>query len=334
MVGMGRREFITLLGGAAAAWPLPARAQQADGVRRVGMLSNLAESDSEAQAPVAALHQALAELGWVDGRNLRIDHRWAANDPRRLAAFAKELLGLQPDVVIGHTTPSVIALRKETDTIPIVFVQISDPIGTGFITNLARPGGNITGFTNFESSMGGKWVEMLKEIAPGVVRVALMFNPETAPYVTRYYQRPFEVAAPLLGVQPSANPVHNDLEVESAITALASDPGAGLIVMPDGFNIVHRERTIALTARHKLPAIYPYRYAVREGGLIAYGVDQVDLFRRTAGYIDRILRGAKPVDLPVQAPVKFELAINLKTAKALGLTVPQGLLVAADEVIE
>jgi len=294
----------------------------------------LAESDSEAQAPVAALHQTLAELGWVDGRNLRIDHRWAAGDPRRLPALAKELLGLQPDVVIGHTTPSVIALRKETDTIPIVFVQISDPIGTGFITNLARPGGNITGFTNFESSMGGKWVEMLKEIAPGVARVALMFNPETAPYVTRYYQGPFEAAAPLFGVQPSVNPVHNDLEVESAITALGRKPGGGLIVMPDGFNIVHRERIIALAARHKLPVIYPYRYAVTEGGLLSYGTDVTDLFRRAASYVDRILRGTKAAELPVQAPVKFELVINLKTAKALGLTVPLTLQARADEVIE
>jgi putative tryptophan/tyrosine transport system substrate-binding protein len=329
-----RREFIFLGGGAAVAWPLTTRAQQADGMRRVGMLSNLAESDPEAQAPVAALHQALAESGWVEGRNLRIDHRCGAGDPRRLPIFAKELLGLQPDVVIAQTTPSVIALRKETDTVPIVFVQISDPIGAGFITNLARPGGNITGFTNFESLMCGKWVEMLKEIAPGVTRVALMFNPETAPYVTRYYEGPFEVAAPLLGVLPSVNPVHDDLEIESAITALAHDPGGGLILMPDGFNIVHRERIITLAARHKLPAIYPYRFAVTEGALLAYGVDLADLFRRTAAYIDRILKGAKPADLPVQAPVKFEMAINLKTAKVLGLIVPPGLLVRADEVIE
>jgi putative ABC transport system substrate-binding protein len=331
---MKRRAFISLLGGAAAAWPLAARAQQPDRMRRVGMLSNLAESDSEAQAPVAALHQALAELGWVDGRNLRIDHRWAAGDPRRLVALAKELLSLQPAVVIGHTTPSVVALRNETDAIPIVFVQVSDPIGAGFITNLARPGGNMTGFTNFESPMGGKWVEMLKEIAPGVARVAIMFNPETAPYVTRYYQGPFEAAAPLFGVQPSVNPVHNDLDVESAVTALGRELGGGLIVMPDSFNIVHRDRIIALAARYKLPAIYPYRYAIREGGLISYGVDQVDLFRRTAAYIDRILRGTKPAELPVQAPVKFELAINLKTAKALGLTVPLTLQASADEVIE
>jgi putative ABC transport system substrate-binding protein len=331
---MRRRDFIRVIGGAAVLRPFAARAQQAGVVRRVGMLSSLAESDAESQALVAALHQALAEFGWVDGRNLRIDHRWAAGDPRRLTAFAKELLGLQPDVVVGHTTPSVIALRNDTETIPIVFVQISDPIGTGFITNLARPGGNITGFTNFESSMGGKWVEILKEIAPGVTRIALLFNPETAPYVTSYYQGPFEAAAPLFGVQPSVNPVHNDLEVESAITVLGREPGGGLIVMPDGFNIVHRERIIALAARHKLPVIYPYRFAVTEGGLVSYGTDVTDLFRRAASYVDRILRGTKPADLPVQAPVKFELVINLKTAKALGLTVPMTLQAGADEVIE
>jgi putative ABC transport system substrate-binding protein len=331
---MRRRDFITVLSGAAVVWPLAARARQAAVVRRVGMLSSLAESDAEAQALVATLHQALAELGWVDGSNLSIDHRWAAGDPHRLATFAKELLGLQPDVLIGHTTPSVIVLRKETDTIPIVFVQISDPIGTGFITNLARPGGNITGFTNFESSMGGKWVEILKEIAPGVTRVALLFNPETAPYVTRYYQGPFEAAAPLFAVQPSVNPVHNDLEVESAMTALGREPGSGLIVMPDGFNIVHRERIIALASRYKLPVIYPYRFAVTEGGLLSYGTDVPDLFRRAASYVDRILRGTKPAELPVQAPVKFELVINLKTAKALGLTVPMRLQAGADEVIE
>jgi putative ABC transport system substrate-binding protein len=331
---MRRRDFIRVIGGAAVLRPFAAHAQQAGVVRRVGMLSSLAEGDAESQALVAALHQALAEFGWVDGRNLRVDHRWAAGDPRRLTAFAKELLGLQPDVVVGHTTPSVIALRNDTETIPIVFVQISDPIGTGFITNLARPGGNITGFTNFESSMGGKWVEILKEIAPGVTRVALLFNPETAPYVTRYYQGPFEAAAPLFGVQPSVNPVHNDLEVESAITVLGREPGGGLIVMPDGFNIVHRERIIALAARHKLPVIYPYRFAVTEGGLVSYGTDVTDLFRRAASYVDRILRGTKPADLPVQAPVKFELVINLTTAKALGLTVPMTLQAGADEVIE
>jgi putative tryptophan/tyrosine transport system substrate-binding protein len=331
---VNRRSFITLLSGAAAAWPLAARAQQAGRVRRVGVLSNIAESDLEAQSMVAAFDQTLQDLGWVDGRNLRIDRRWAAGNRDRIEAFAKALVGLEPDAIVAYTTPAVIALRKETSTIPIVFVQISDPIGTGFITNLAHPGGNITGFTNFESSMVGKWAEMLKEMAPRVSRVAFLFNPETAPYITRYYQGPLEASARSLGMQPSANPVHNELDVESAITALGREPGGGLIMMPDSFNIIHRMRIIALAARYKSPAISPYRFVVTEGGLMSYGVDQVDLFRRAAGYVDRIFRGAKPAELPVQAPTKFEMAINLKTAKSLGLTVPQTLLVAADEVIE
>ena len=329
-----RREFITLLGGAAAAWPLAARAQQTDAVRRVGLLSNIAESDPEAQSMMGAFHQALQELGWVDGRNLRIDRRWGAGNPVRVEALAKELVGLQPEVIVGYTTPAVLALRRETGTIPIVFVQVSDPIGTGFITNLAHPGGNNTGFTNFESSMVGKWAEMLKEIAPSISRVAFLFNPETAPYVTRYYQRPLETAVQSLGMQPWANPVHNTREIESAITALGRGPGGGLIVMPDSFNIVHRDQIIALAAEHQLPAISPYRFAVQEGGLMSYGVDQVELFRQAAAYVDRILKGEKPADLPVQAPTKFELAINLKAAKTLGLTVPLTLQARADEVIE
>ena len=329
-----RREFITLLGGAAAAWPLAARAQQTDAVRRVGLLSNIAESDPEAQSMMGAFHQALQELGWVDGRNLRIDRRWGAGNPVRVEALAKELVGLQPEVIVGYTTPAVLALRRETGTIPIVFVQVSDPIGTGFITNLAHPGGNITGFTNFESSMVGKWAEMLKEIAPSISRVAFLFNPETAPYVTRYYQRPLETAVQSLGMQPWANPVHNTREIESAITALGRGPGGGLIVMPDSFNIVHRDQIIALAAEHQLPAISPYRFAVQEGGLMSYGVDQVELFRQAAAYVDRILKGEKPADLPVQQPTKYELIINLKTARFLDLEIPRDLLLVADEVIE
>jgi ABC-type uncharacterized transport system substrate-binding protein len=331
---IGRREFITLLGGAAAAWPLAARAQQTDRVRRVGVLSNFAESDPEAQSMVDALHQTLQELGWVEGRNLRIDRRWAAGNPTRLQAFAKALVALQPDVIVGHVTPAVIALRKETSTIPIVFIQVSDPIGAGFIANLAHPGGSITGFTTYEPSMVGKWVEMLKEMAPRVSRLAFLFNPQTAPFVTRYYQGPLESSARSLGMQPSANPVQNASEIESAITALGREPAGGIIVMPDSFNIVHRERIIALAAQNKLPAISPYRFMVAEGGLMSYGIDLVDLFRRAAGYVDRILKGEKPGDLPVQAPTKYELVINLKTAKTLGLQIPDKLLVAADEVIE
>jgi putative ABC transport system substrate-binding protein len=330
---MQRREFITLLGGAAA-WPIAANAQQADQVRRVGVLSNIAESDVEAQSMVAALHEELRTLGWVNGRNLQVDHRWAAGDPERATAFAKELVALKPDAVVAYTTPSVVAMQKQTQTIPIVFVQVADPIGAGFITNLARPDGNITGFSSFEPSMGGKWVELLKEIAPGVSRVAFLFNPQTAPYVTRYFQGPLETSAQSLGLQPFSSPVQDAREIESTIVGFGREPGGGLIVIPDSFNIVHRGQIITLTARYRIPTIYPYRFAVREGGLISYGIDQADLFRRAASYINRILKGEKPADLPVQTPTKFESAINRKTANALGLTVPASLLATADEVIE
>ena len=331
---MNRREFVTLLG-VTAAWSLAARAQQTgERMRRIGVLSTFAESDPEAQSLVEALDQTLQELGWVEGRNLRIDRRWAAGNPGRIEGFVKTLIELEPDVFVAHGTPAVSALQKQTRNIPIVFVQVTDPIGAGFITNLAHPGGNITGFTTYEPSMVGKWGEMLKEMAPAISRIAFLFNPETAPYVMRYFQGPLETSARSLGLQPSSSPVHNTSEIESAITALARAPGGGLIMMPDTFNIVHRERIIALARQNKLPAISPYRFVVAEGGLISYGLDLIDLFRRTGGYVDRILRGAKPAELPVQAPTKYETTINLKTAKALGLTVPDKLLVAADEVIE
>jgi putative tryptophan/tyrosine transport system substrate-binding protein len=328
-----RRDFVATLG-AAIVWPLAARAQQPDRVRRLGLLANIAESDPEAQAMVGALQQGLKELGWVEGRNLLVDRRWGAGNPARVATLAKELVGLKPDVIVGYTTPAVLALRKETSSIPIVFVQISGPIGTGFVTNMAHPGGNITGFTNFESSMAGKWAEMLKEIAPGTSRVAFLFNPETAPYVRRYYLGPFEAAVRSLGMQPWTTAVHDVREIESGITTFAREPGGGLVIMPDSFNIVHRDRIVTLAAQHRLPAISPYRFTVTEGGLVSYGVDQVDLFRRAAAYVDRILKGEKPADLPVQAPTKFELVINLKAAKVLGLVIPDKLLALADEVIE
>jgi putative ABC transport system substrate-binding protein len=330
---MRRREFIKFLSGAAT-WPLAASAQQADQLRRVGVLSNIGESDLEAQSMVTALHEELRKLGWINGRNLQVDHRWAAGNPERATALAKELVALKPEVLIAHTTPSVIALQKQTDTIPIVFVQISDPIGGGFITNLARPEGNITGFTNFESSMVGKWVEMLKEMAPGVSRIAFLFNPQTAPYVTRYYQRSLETSARSLGLQPVASPVHDAREIESAMVTLGREPGGGLIVLPDSFNIVHRDQIIALAAQHRLPIISPYRFMVQEGALMAYGVEPVELFRRAAAYVDRLLKGSKPAELPVQAPTKFELVINLKAAKALGLIVPNTLFARADQVVE
>ena len=330
---IARRDFIALLGGTAA-WPLAAHAQQAERMRRIGVLSNIGESDLEAQSMVTALHEGLRKLGWVNGPNLQIDHRWAAGSPERIVALAKELLSLNPDAIVAHTTPSVAALRNQTDTVPIVFVQISDPIGASFVTSFARPGGNVTGFTNFESSMVGKWVEMLKEIAPSMSRVAYLFNPQTAPYVPRFYQVPLEAAARSIKVEPIASPVQSIGELESAIVSLGRDSSTGLIMMPDSFNIVHRDRIIALAAQQRLPAISPYRFAVVEGGLMSYGVEQIELFRQAASYVDRILKGTKPNELPVQAPTRFELVLNLKTAKMLGLAVPLPLLTRADEVIE
>ena len=311
---MRRRTFITLLGGAAT-WPVAARAQQGDQMRRLGVLSNIGESDMEAQSMAAALHRGLRELGWVNGRNLQVDHRWGAGNPERIAAFAKELVALKPEVIVAHTTPSVIALSRETNTVPLVFVQVSDPIGTGFITNMAHPGGNITGFTNFESSMVGKWVELLKDMGPGISRVAFLFNPQTAPYVTRYYQGPLEASARALGIEPWAASVSSAADIESAISKFGREPGGGFIMMPDSFNIVHRDRITALAAQYRLPAISPYRFAVREGGLMSYGVEQVELFRLAASYVDRLLKGAKPAELPVQSPTKFELVINTKTLR-------------------
>ena len=332
---MKRREFITLLGGAVVAGPTRAGAQQGSHVPRVGVLFNVEESDPEAQSMVATLHQTLRELGWLDDRNIRIDHRWAAGNATRLADLAKQLVASQPDVLVAHTSLPVIALSKETATIPIIFIQVADPMGQGFITNLAHPGGNITGFSSFESSMGSKWLEMLKEIAPDTTRVAFVFNPKTAPYINSgYYQEPFGAAAASFAIKLIANPVENPRELEGVVSALGRDRGGGLIVIPDSFNIIHREQIIMLAAHHRVPAIYPYGFAVQEGGLISYGVDQIDLFRRAASYVNRILKGEKPADLPVQTPTKFESAINLKTARTLGLTVPSSLLAIADEVIE
>jgi putative ABC transport system substrate-binding protein len=337
MLDQSRRKLLALLGGAAASsvcWPLAARAQQPVQMRRIGFMTNVGESDSEAQSMVSALHKALRQLGWINGRNLQIDHRWGAGSTERNAAHAEELVALKPDVIVAHTTPSVLALRSETDSIPLVFIQVSDPIGTGLIANLAHPGGNITGFTNFEATMVGKWVEMLKEMSTGISRVMFLFNPQTAPYVTRYYQTPLEASAGSLGMEAVANSVSSSREIASAISAFGRVPNGGLIMMPDSFNIVHRDQILALAAEHRLPAISPYRFAVAEGGLMSYGVEQVELFRLAASYVDRILKGTRPADLPVQAPTRFELVINLRTAKALGLDVPLTLLARVDEVIE
>ena len=327
-----RRAFITLLGGAAA-WPFAARAQQAQRARRIGVLMGVAD-DAETKGWLVTFNQRLEQLGWQVGRNLQIDERWTAGDPERNRRFAGELLAMQLDAVFAFSSVAVAALQRENHSVPIVFTAISDPVGSGFVQSLARPGGNATGFTNFVPTMAAKWLEVLKEIAPQVRHAALLFNPQTAPYVSEYYRGPFEAAAPAFGVRASAAIVHEMPEIEAAMAALAREPGGGLVVPPDNFSYVHRSMIFALAARHRLPAVYPFRFMAREGGLVSYGVDLGETFPRAAEYIDRILGGAKPADLPVQAPTKFELAINLKVANALGLTVPPTLLARADEVIE
>jgi putative tryptophan/tyrosine transport system substrate-binding protein len=331
--GVGRRELITLLGGAAAAWPLAARAQQAGKVARIGVLMGIAESDPEARPRAMAFQQGLQELGWTDGRNVRIEYRWAADDPERIRTYAAELVSLAPDVLLATTTPVMMALQPATRTIPIVFVQVIDPLARGFVANLARPGGNITGFVTFEFSMGGKWLQTLKQVAPRIKRVATIFNPGTAPFSESFVQV-VEAAAPTIAVQTVAARIRDAAELEGVIATFAAKPDGGLIVLPDVFNTSHRDTIIALAARHRLPAVYPFRYFAVSGGLISDGVDTADLFRRSASYVARIIKGAKPGDLPVQTPTKFELVINLKTAKALSLDVPETLLARADEVIE
>ena len=330
---MNRRRFITLLGGAAAAWPLAGRAQQPERMRHIGVLIGVAD-DAETKSWVAAFRKRLDELGWKVGSNLQIEERWTAGDPEQNRVFASELLAMKPDAIFAFSSVAVAALRQESRTVPIVFTAISDPVGSGFVESLARPGGNATGFTNFVPTMAAKWLEVLKEIAPQVQRAVLLFNPQTAPYVAQYYQRPFEAAAPSFGVQATAAVVHQTGEIEAAIADVVREPGGGLVVPPDNFSYVHRELIFALAARHRLPAVYPFRFMAREGGLISYGVDLGETFPRAAEYIDRILKGTKPADLPVQAPTKFELAINVKTARALGLDVSPTLLARADEVIE
>jgi putative ABC transport system substrate-binding protein len=328
---MRRREFIAGLAGTAA-WPLAARAQQADRVRRIGVLMPLDENDPVAKARISAFTQALADLGWADGRNVRMDLRWGRGDANRIRALAQELVGFQPDVIVTGGVPAAVAVQRETRTIPIVFVDGGDPVASGMVSRLDRPGGNITGFANLEATLGGKWFELLSEIVPGLKRAAIMFNPDTAP--ASAYMPSLETAARSLKVEPVTAPVRSDVEIEGAIRDLRSEPGGGLVVMPDIFTTVHRSSIISAAARNNVPAVYPQSYYARDGGLLSYGVEQVDISRRVASYVDRILRGAKPGDLPVQFPTKFEMAFNLKTAKALGLTVPQSILLRADEVIE
>jgi putative ABC transport system substrate-binding protein len=324
-----RRQFITLLGGAAVTWPLAARAQQGERVRRVGVLAVTRETDPETPPRATALRQALGKLGWLEGRNLVIDFRWGGGEPNRMRAHAKELIGLTPDVIVAESTPAAVMLRQENAGVPIVFLQVANPIGSGLVATLARPGTNLTGFTNFEPTMGGKWLELLKEIAPGVTRAIAIFNPET--HSGQYWM---EAAAASLAVEFNRAPVRDAAAIESAVAGLAREPNGGVLVMPDAFTLAHRELIVALTARHRLPTIYAFRAFTDSGGLLSYGIDQVEVYQQAASYVHRILKGENPAELPVQAPTKFELIVNLKTAKALGLGVPWFLQQRADEVIE
>jgi putative tryptophan/tyrosine transport system substrate-binding protein len=331
---MRRREFITLAASAGVVWPLAAWGQRPERMRLVGVLMGYAESDSEAQAQIAAFRDGLRKLGWIEGRNIRIDTRWTTpTDPAAMQPFAKELIALQPDVILASTTPTTTALLQQTRMVPIVFATVGDPIGSGFIASFPRPGGNVTGFATFESSLVGKWLELLKEIAPRVNRVAFLFNPATATYAESYLNA-FKAAAASLAVEAIAAHVHDTSEFESVIAAQAREPNSGLIVLGDAFTNAHSVDITSLAARYRLPAIYAWRLFAEHGGLLSYGVDLNDNFRRAAIYVDRILKGEKPSELPVQMPVKFELAINLKAAKALGLDVPLQLQQTADTIIE
>jgi ABC-type uncharacterized transport system substrate-binding protein len=332
MLDMKRREFIMLLGGAAA-WPLAARAQQPNGMRRIGILITLAESDTVGQAYVGAFREELQKLGWMEGRTFRIDTRRATPDVESIQRFAKELVALQPDVILTQNTPTTASMLQQTRTIPIIFANVADPVGSGFVASLPRPGGNVTGFITMEPTIPSKWVELIKEIAPRVARVAFLFNPATAPYFGVYVD-PFKAAAATFGVEPIIARVHDTSELETIIAALARDPNGGLVVMPDGFLVAHRAEIASLALRYRLPAVYPFRVFTEVGGLLSYGNNLVDQYRRAAIYADRILKGEKPGDLPVQVPVKFELVINRKTAEALGLDVPPSFYWRADEVIE
>jgi putative ABC transport system substrate-binding protein len=330
-IGIARRQFISALGGAAA-WPLAAQAQQPGPMRRIGVLMAVPENDPEYQAFLAAFQEGLQKLGWAEGRNIRMDYRWAL-DAEAMQRSAKELVALQPDLIVSQSTPTTATLLQQTHTVPIIFVNVVDPVGSGFVASFPRPGGNVTGFVVMEPTMTGKWLELLKEIAPRVARVAFLFNPATAPYA-EYYLTPFKAAAASFAVEAIVAPVHDTSELESVVAAQAREPNGGLTLMPSAFMNVYRAEIVSLAARYRVPAVYPFRFFTELGGLLSYGNDFLDNYRRAATYVDRILKGAKPSELPVQAPVKFELVINLKTAKALGLDVPVQLQQRADEVIE
>jgi len=328
-----RRDFVVRLGTALVAAPFAAWAQSPDRVRRIGMLVGYAESDPDSQRRLAAFKEELAARGWKEPGNLSIDVRWTAGDVARAAPLARELVALKPELIVANTTPVTAALQRETRSIPIVFLSVADPVGSGFVQSLSRPGGNLTGLTNLEASLAEKWLQILKEIAPRVNRVAVMFNPKTAPYA-EYYLQPIKAAAQGLGVETFAATVGSEADIERAIVALGRRPGSGLLIMNDSYLTVHRKPAIVLAARHKVPAMYYSALHVEDGGLIGYGVDNVDHFRRAAPFVERILQGARPQDLPVEKPTKFELAVNKKTAAALGIRIPQSILIRADKVVD
>ena len=328
---MRRRGFIAVLGGAAA-WPLAGHAQQPERMRRVGVLMLWSENDPFSQKSRTAFEQALGRLGWVAGKNIRIDYRLAAGDPALFKTYSAELVGLMPDAILTSTTPGLAALRQQAGTIPIVFVFVADPVGQGFVQSLAQPGSNITGFSSFDTALLGKWLQLLKEVAPGLTRVSAIFNPDATPYA--FFNRGMEPAGTSLGMTVTPAPVHDDVAIEEAIATLARESGGGLIILPDSFTEAHRDVIITAATRHRLPLIGATDVFPRAGGLMSYGFDVVDQYVQAASYIDRILKGASPADLPVQQPTKYSLVINLKTAKALGLTVPPRMLDLADEVIE
>jgi putative ABC transport system substrate-binding protein len=332
MMAMQRRQFVGLLSSAVMASALAARAQQRERMRRIGVLVPADENDPVSKPRLSAFTQALSDFGWTDGRNARMDVRWAGGDINRIRALAQELVGLQPDIILTNGTPATVALQRETRTIPIVFATLGDPVASGIVARLNRPSGNITGFASFEATLGGKWLELLSEIAPGLKRAAIMFNPDTAPAST--FMPSIETAARSLKIVPIIAPVHSDGEIAAAIIALRREPGGGLVVLGDAFMFAHRAPIILVAARNNVPAVYYESAFARDGGLLSYGVDYVDNFRRAATYVDRILRGAKPTELPVQLPTKFDMAVNRNTATALGLPVPPSIMLRADEVIE
>src|SRR5262245_41880421 len=333
MSNMRRRELIALLGGAAVAWPLPARAQQSERMSRIGVLVPYAGHDPETSPRVTARRRRRLQLGWTEGRNVRPEHRWSASDADSMSKLARELVELRPDVILTDSTPVTAAVLRETRTIPVIFVQVGDPVGMGFVASFPRPGGNATGFNNIPLTITSKHLELLMEVVPRTVRVMFLFNPPTSPYSQRFFE-PFKAAASSIGVEAVAPPVHGPAEIETVIATFAREPDSGLIVLPSAFMQTHRDLVIALAKRHRLPAVYAFRYWAQSGGLISYGNIATDAYRQAATYIDHILRGAKPADLPVQTSVKFELVVNLKTAKAMGLTIPESFPLRADEVIE